>query len=123
MTKYTLIDAQEKDIDVLTSMKSITMIDDNMDKVLNYEEKKKIKKNIATNIGDNYKYYKLIYVGKVMAGAFALTPYEDGLMLDQIYLMKEYRNQGIGTSVIKDIVSDNKKVYIWVYRNIEEALR
>ena len=32
MIKYTLVDAQEKDIEILTSMKSITMIDDNMDK-------------------------------------------------------------------------------------------
>ena len=41
MIKYTLVDASEKDIEILTSMKSITMIDDRMDKKLNYSEKKK----------------------------------------------------------------------------------
>jgi N-acetylglutamate synthase-like GNAT family acetyltransferase len=123
MVRYTLVEALAKDIDILTSMKSITMIDDKMDKILSNEEKKKIRKNIATNIKDNYGYYKLIYVDKVIAGAYALTPYEDGLMLDQIYLLKEYRNQGIGTRIINDIVASNKKVYLWVYRNNEEALK
>lgn len=123
MIKYTLVDASEKDIEILTSMKSITMIDDRMDKKLNYNEKKKIKNDIAKNIQESYSSYKLIYVGKKLAGAFALIDYKDGLMLDQIYLFKEYRNMGIGTNIINDIISANRKVYLWTYKSNKDALR
>ncbi len=123
MIKYTLVDASEKDIEILTSMKSITMIDDNMDKKLNYNEKKKIKNDIAKNIQESYSTYKLIYVGKKLAGAYALIDYKDGLMLDQIYLFKEYRGMGIGTNIINDIISANRKVYLWTYKNNKEALK
>ena len=123
MIKYTLVDAQEKDIEILTSMKSITMIDDNMDKKLTYDEKKKIKKSIAESIQESYSTYKMIYVGKATVGAFAVIDYEDGLMLDHIYLLKEYRNQGIGTSIINEIIANNRKVYVWVYKNNAEALK
>jgi uncharacterized membrane protein YfhO len=36
---YKIVDAKEKDVDILTSIKLVTMIDDEMDKVLSPEEK------------------------------------------------------------------------------------
>ena len=59
---YKVKDAEFKDIEILTSIKSVTMIDDVMDKKLAYQEKIKIKNNILLNIQENYKNYKLIYI-------------------------------------------------------------
>ena len=44
MLDFKIVDAKEKDIEILTSMKMVTMIDDDMDKILSYAEKEKIKK-------------------------------------------------------------------------------
>ena len=40
MLDYKIVDAKDKDVDILTSIKLVTMIDDEMDKVLSYNEKK-----------------------------------------------------------------------------------
>ena len=66
MLDYKVVDAKEKDIDILTSIKLVTMIDDEMDKVLSYTEKTKIRKSIDKNIERTYELYKVIYVDWTM---------------------------------------------------------
>ena len=34
-----------------------------------------------------------------------ITKNESGLLLDEIFIEEQYRNKGIGTSIIKDVVS------------------
>ena len=46
MLDYKVVDAKDKDVDILTSIKLVTMIDDEMDKVLSYTEKTKIRKSV-----------------------------------------------------------------------------
>ncbi|MBQ4031944.1 MAG: GNAT family N-acetyltransferase [Bacilli bacterium] len=123
MLEYKLIRAKEKDSDILNSIKLVTMIDNEMDKALSYTEKEKIKKNVAKNIEINCEEYRLIHVGNKIAGAYLTLPYEDGVMIDEIYLFPEYRNQGIGTSIINRIIKSNENVYLWVYKNNTAALR
>ena len=41
MLDYKIVDAKDKDVEIITSMKLVTMIDDEMDKILSYEEKEK----------------------------------------------------------------------------------
>ena len=47
MLDYKIVDAKDKDVEIITSMKLVTMIDDEMDKVLSYNEKEKIKKRLC----------------------------------------------------------------------------
>ena len=42
MLDYKIVDAKDKDVEIITSMKLVTMIDDEMDKILSYAEKEKI---------------------------------------------------------------------------------
>lgn len=43
---------------------------------------------------------------------------DDGLLLDEIFIEKEYRNNGIGSSIIKNYVLDNDdNIYLWVYKD------
>lgn len=123
MLEYKLVNAKDKDSDILTSIKLVTMIDDEMDKILSYTEKNKIKKSIAKNIERTCEDYKMIYVGKKIAGAYLILPYEDGHIIDEIYLFKEFRNNGIGTDIIKSIQREMPVLYIWVYRNNKDAIR
>lgn len=120
---YDLKDAEFKDIEILTSIKSVTMIDDVMDKKLAYQEKVKIKNNISLNIQENYKNYKLIYSDNNIIGAYALINYLDGFMIDELYLFREYRNKGIGTKIINELIEKNRKLYIWVYKDNVLALK
>ena len=123
MLDFKIVDAKEKDIEILTSMKMVTMIDDDMDKKLSHKEKDKIKNNIIANINTTYEDYKMIYVDKVCAGAYTTISYLDGEMIDQIYLFKEYRNKGIGTKIINKLKKKVKNLYVWVYVNNKDAIR
>lgn len=120
---YRLVNAEDKDIDILTSMKLVTMIDEEMDNKLSFTEKNKLKKNIYKNIELTCENYKLIYIGKNIIGAYLVVDYKDGKMIDQIFLFEEYRNNGIGTNVIKSIIEEYDNLYIWVYKNNQDALR
>ena len=122
MVDFKLVNAKEKDIEILTSMKLVTMVDDEMDKKLSYKEKNKIKENIVANIENTYKNYKMIMVDKIVIGAYVVVDYLDGSMLDQLYLFKEYRNQGIGTKIIYKLIKSIRKLYVWVYANNHDAL-
>ena len=94
------MNATKKDIDVITSIKLVTMIDDVMDKKLSHEERKKIEEAIKKEIKEDYDKYQVIYVNKKRAGVYIAVPYKNGVMIDEIYLFDEYRNKGIGTSII-----------------------
>ena len=122
MLDYKVVDAKEKDIDILTSIKLVTMIDDEMDKVLSYAEKSKIRKSVDKNIERTCELYKLIYIDRKIVGAYLVLPYEDGYIIDEIYLFEEYRNNGIGTQIIQDIIKEYRTLYIWVYKNNNKAL-
>ena len=123
MVDFKVVNAKEKDIEIITSMKMVTMVDDEMDKKLSHKEKTKIKDSIISNIELNYKKYKIIMVDKVVVGAYLVTDYLDGSMLDEIYLFKEYRNQGIGTKILNKLIKTIRKLYVWVYASNTEALR
>lgn len=122
MLDYKIVNAQDKDMDILTSMKLVTMIDDEMDKVLSYTEKNKIRKSVLKNIEMTCEDYKIIYVGKKIAGAYVTIPYETGYIIDEIYLFKEYRNNGIGTNIINNLKKEMPELYIWVYKNNKKAI-
>lgn len=123
MLDYKIINSRDNDIEIITSMKLVTMIDDEMDKILSYEEKDKIKKNIVRNINLTYINYKMIIVDNKVAGAYVLLPYKDGEMIDQIYLFPEYRNNGIASSIINELKNTVNNLYVWMYKNNTGAIR
>ena len=38
------------------------------------------------------------------------------MLLDEIYIEKNYRNKGIGSDILKKITQENNIVYLWVYK-------
>lgn len=123
MLLYKIVNATFKDADILSSIKLVTMIDDDMDKALSYTEKQKIRKSILKNIEITCEKYKIIYIGQKIAGAYVVIPYGSGYMIDEIYLFKEYRNNGIGTEIINNIKKEYEELYVWVYKNNVKAVQ
>ena len=123
MLDYKIVSAHDKDVEIITSMKLVTMIDDDMDKILSYVEKDKIKKNIVRNINLTYLKYKMIMINNRISGAYVTVPYKDGDMLDQIYLFPEYRNKGIATDIINKLKNNNCNLYAWMYKNNTSAIK
>lgn len=118
--KYELIKSSNKDIDRLIEYKKITIYeyakdlsDEEIDKINNY-----VTSGVPKLIND---YYNIIVDG-IIVGCILLTNKDDGKLLDEIYLDKEFRNKGIGTSIIKDIINNNDIVYLWVYKENEKAI-
>lgn len=37
-------------------------------------------------------------------------------LLEEIYLEENYRNKGIGSDIIKEVISKNDIIYLWVYK-------
>ena len=67
-------------------------------------------------------YYNIIIDDKII-GSVCIRDLENGKLLDEIYLEKEFRNKGIGTDIIIKIIENNESVYLWVYKeNIQAVL-
>ena len=113
---YKVIAAKQKDIEILTSIKLVTMIDDELDSKISLQKKKKIKDEIKSSIKKDFSKYKMIIVDGKIAGAYLVLDYEDGLIIDEIYIFKEYQNQGIGTNIINKLKEITINLYVWAYK-------
>ncbi len=76
----------------------------------------KINKYVKYVIPKQINNYKLIIVDNEIVGCLLVENYRDGVILDEINLDKEYRHRGIGTSIIKNIIIENRITYLWVYK-------
>ena len=114
--KYKLENASIKDIERIKKYKLNTIFEyaKNLDK----EEVEKINNYVNKTTPKQIFEYKNIVLNNIIVGSFLITKNESGLLLDEIFIEEQYRNKGIGTSIIKDIVSkSNNNVYLWVYKD------
>ena len=87
-------------------------------KNLSEEEMTKIDNYICKSVPALIKEYKNIIYNKKIIGSILVRKIDDGLLLDEIFIEKEYRNNGIGSSIIKNYVLDNDdNIYLWVYKD------
>ncbi len=121
--RYKVEKATKKDIEIITSIKMLTMIDDVMDKKLTPEERSKIKETINKEIMEEYTNYNIIYVDNKKAGAYQTVPYKKGIMIDELFLFEEFRGKKIGTEIINSIRKDYNNTYIWFYQENEDLKR
>ena len=55
-------------------------------------------------------------------GSFLLVNKDDGILLDEIFIEEPYRNKGIGTNIIKEVINNNDIIYLWVYKENVQAI-
>ena len=121
MKKYNLVKATDKDIAKLIEYKLASILD--YDKEITIEDKERITNFVKKSIPNQINDYKVIEIDNKIIGCLYLEPYQDGILLNEIYLEEDYRNQGIGTDIIKNILQNNPKVYLWVYKENKKALK
>ena len=117
---YKLVKSSINDIERLIKYKKITIFEyakdlpeDEINRINNYVEN-----NVPKLLND---YFNIILDNKVI-GCLLLTNKDDGKLLDEIYLEEEYRNKGIGTDIIKNVIKENDIIYLWVYKDNTKAI-
>lgn len=117
---YELKRATKEDESVLIEYKLKSIFDyvENLDE----KEINRINNFVKERIPLQIDNYKMIFVGESKCGALLVTNEEDGVLLDEIYLEENFRNKGIGTDIIKSLINEKNKVYLWVYKNNINAI-
>lgn len=118
--EYKLLKSTSNDINRLIEYKKRTIYEYAKD--LSDKEINKINRYIASEVPKLIDVYCNIMVDNKIIGCLLLTNKDDGKLLDEIYLEKVYRNKGIGTEIIRDILSNNDIVYLWVYKKNDKAI-
>lgn len=119
-TNYELIEAKNEDFEFIKNAKIITIFD--FAKNLSDEEREDILSYVDRFTAKFLKDYKIISINNRKSGVFLIRDYEDGVLLDEIYLMPKYRNLGIGSNIIKSEIIKHNKVYLWVYKENSKAV-
>ena len=117
---YTLKIANIKDISLLETWKLQTVFD--YAGKLSMEEQEKIRNYVHNEVLEYLHFFELIEVSSSIVGCVLVRPYQDGYLLDEIYLEKEYRNLGIGSSILKDKTMQFSPLYLWVYKDNKKAI-
>lgn len=118
---YKLINAIDKDLENIIKYKLNSIFD--YAENLSQNEKLEIQNYVESNIPNQLKNYKNIVVSNNIIGCLLVEQKDDGVLLDEIYIDNEYRNKGIGTNIINNILKENKKVYLWVYKANVSAIK
>lgn len=119
--KYKLENASKNDIERIKKYKLDTIFE--YAKNLDENEIKRINNYVDKTIQNQIIEYKNIILNDNLVGSILLTKKENGLLLDEIFIEEQFRNKGIGTSIIKDVVSkSNNNVYLWVYKDNIKAV-
>ena len=111
---YKLMKANIDDVSILIDYKLKSIFD--YAENLSLEEIKQINNYVKSNVPKQIDDYKVICINDKKVGCLLVVNKDDGVLLDEIYLEEKYRNKGIGTSIIKKILSSYNIVYLWVYK-------
>ena len=117
---YTLEAENIRDISLLETWKLQTVLD--YAGKLSIEEQEKISNYVHNEVLEYLHFFELIEVSRRIVGCVLVRPYQDGYLLDEIYLEKEYRNLGIGSSILKDKTMQFSPLYLWVYKDNKKAI-
>ena len=118
--EYKLLISSNKDINRLIEYKKRTIYEYAKD--LSNEEIDKINKYVTSEVPKLINDYCNIIIDNKIVGCLLLTNKDDGKLLDEIYLEEDYRDKGIGTKIIKNILNNNDIVYLCVYKENKKAI-
>ena len=118
--KYELVKSSSKDIDRLIDYKKKTIYEYAKD--LSENEVNKINNYVENEVPKLLDDYSNIVINNKVIGCLLLTDKDNGILLDEIYIEEEYRNKGIGTNIIKEVILSNDIIYLWVYKKNTHAI-
>lgn len=112
--EYAVRKACLKDIPILVHYKLANILEYAKDVTL--EDKKKIEGYVQTDIQKGLENAQMILVKGQIVGCLIVTKQDDDMLIDEIYLDEDYRNQGIGTDSLKQLLKKYSTLYLWVYK-------
>lgn len=115
---YSIRKSNKKDADVIFSYSYKTYFQYND---VDEEEKQILTSIIKHNINENIFNYNMIIMDNKIVGMYLFYEYNDGILLDDIYIEEEYRNKYIGSNIIKDL-QKNHIIYLNVYKSNKKAI-
>lgn len=122
LVNYQLEPAGNGDVERIRKYKLASILDYAGD--LNQAELDRINRYVDEQLPKQLGYYQNVVCGGVAVGSVLVRQIDDGLLLDEIFIEKKYRGRGIGSSVIKNILScSNDSVFLWVYKTNVDAIR
>lgn len=118
--KYTLQSSSKKDMNTLIKYNLNTILEyaNNLSK----EELIRINTYVKDEVNNQINNYQLININGKICGCILVKNKDDGVIIDELYLEEEYRNKGIGTDLINNVITNNKIVYLWVYKDNVKAI-
>lgn len=117
---YKLVKASKKDIPRLIKYKKDIIYMYSKD--LAEDERNKIDEYVITSVNEMFKDYYNIIIDDKIIGSILLKDMPQGKLIDEIYIEKEFRNNGIGTDIIRKMLENNRNIYLWVYKENEKAV-
>lgn len=118
--EYELVKSSKKDINKLVDYKKKNILEYSNN--LSKEEKEEINNYANITVHKYINNYQNIIIDKKVVGCILTTKEKDGILLEEIYLEEEYRSNGIGTTIINNIIKDNNIIYLWVYKMNKKAI-
>lgn len=118
---YNLISSTMKDKNRIIQYKLNSILD--FSNNLSANEINQIHQYVEEHISEQLSHYKNIVVNNKIVGCLLVESKDDGVLLDEIYIDKEYRNKGIGTDIIINIIKHNPNMYLWVYKKNTNAIK
>lgn len=117
---YKLVKASKKDIPRLIKYKKDIIYMYSKDLV--EDERNKIDEYVITSVNEMFKDYYNIIIDDKIIGSILLKDMPQGKLIDEIYIEKEFRNNGIGTDIIRKMLENNRNIYLWVYKENSKAV-
>ena len=117
---YILVKASKKDIPRLIKYKKDIIYMYSKDLV--EDERNKIDEYVITSANEMFEDYYNIIIDDKIIGSILLKDMPQGKLIDEIYIEKEFRNNGIGTDIIRKMLENNRNIYLWVYKENKKAI-
>ena len=117
---YKLVKASKKDIPRLIKYKKDIIYMYSKDLV--EDERNKIDEYVITSANEMFEDYYNIIIDDKIIGSILLKDMPQCKLIDEIYIEKEFRNNGIGTDIIRKMLENNRNIYLWVYKENKKAI-
>lgn len=118
---YSLRNALNSDLDYLKEYKLASILD--YANNISEREKTDIKTYVENSIINDLSKYQIILYNNKDVGCLLVYQYNDGYLINEIYIDKKYQNNGIGTQILNDLMAKYNKLYLWVYKDNKIALK
>ena len=105
---YKLVKASKKDIPRLIKYKKDIIYMYSKDLV--EDERNKIDEYVITSANEMFEDYYNIIIDDKIIGSILLKDMPQGKLIDEIYIEKEFRNNGIGTDIIRKMLENNRNI-------------